>query len=203
MRDEHQGDGVLDQRAYDDGPVWQELRAGDRDAFRTLFDRHSDAIYNFAFRRTGSWSNAEDIVQATFTALWRRVLDRRIDELRLPSARPVLFAMARDECSNQLRSGRRRERLVERIGSQPGDPADNTEAWVTAESTMQEIHRALRSLPRNQREVIELVCWSELGLAEAAEVLGVPVGTVKSRLKRARDRLLRSSLSGMLQGRSG
>lgn len=187
--------------ALDDSALWQDLRGGDREAFRSLFLRHSDAVYNFAFRRTSSWSVADDVVQATFTTLWRRVLDHTVDELRLPSARPVLFAMARNECSNQLRSGQRQQRLADRIEADSGEPGvDNTDDWVTAESTMQEIKRALRRLPKSQREVIELVSWSELSLAEAGVALGVPVGTVKSRLKRARDRLLRTPLAGLLRG---
>ncbi len=210
MRDEQRRDGApvepaadpaLDDPALDDSALWQDLRGGDREAFASLFLRHSDAVYNFAFRRTSSWSVAEDVVQATFSTLWRRVLDHTVDELRLPSARPVLFAMARNECSNQLRSGKRQQRLADRIEADSGDPGvDNTDDWVLAESTMQELKRALRLLPRSQREVIELVSWSELSLAEAGETLGVPVGTVKSRLKRARDRLLRTPLAGLLRG---
>ncbi len=185
----------------DDSGLWQDLRGGDREAFRSLFLRHSDAVYNFAFRRTSSWAIADDVVQATFTTLWRRVLDGTVDELRLPSARPVLFSMARNECSNQLRSGKRQARLADRIEADRTEPgADNTDDWVTAESTMQEITRAMRLLPKSQREVIELVSWSELSLAEAGVALGVPVGTVKSRLKRARDRLLRTPLAGLLRG---
>jgi RNA polymerase sigma-70 factor (ECF subfamily) len=210
MRDEQRGDAPLApapaERIEDDSALWQDLRGGDREAFRALFLRHSDAVYNFAFRRTSSWAIADDVVQATFTTLWRRVLDRTVDELRLPSARPVLFSMARNECSNQVRSGKRQSRLADRIESdrieadarEPG--TDNTDDWVTAESTMQEIRRAMRLLPKSQREVIELVSWSELSLAEAGVALGVPVGTVKSRLKRARDRLLRTPLAGLLRG---
>ncbi|WP_152362634.1 RNA polymerase sigma factor [Microlunatus speluncae] len=205
MRDEQRRDGVPAEpaadRELDDSALWQDLRGGDRDAFRSLFLRHSDAVYNFAFRRTSSWAVADDVVQATFGTLWRRVLDRTVDELRLPSARPVLFAMARNECSNQLRSGRRQTQLADRIEAEPGERgSDDVDDWVSAEATMQEIARALRKLPRSQREVIELVGWSELSLAEAGETLGVPVGTVKSRLKRARDRLLRTPLADLLRG---
>lgn len=192
-------DGPPDAR--DDVALWRDLRAGDRDAFRALFVRHSDAVYNFGFRRTGSWAVADDVVQATFTALWRRVQDGGVDDLQLPSARPVLFSMARNECSNQLRSVRRQTGLVDRIEAQPErSGTDDTDRWVTAEATMREISRALRVLPRNQREVVELVAWSELSLAEAGAVLGLPVGTVKSRLKRARDRLHRTPLANLLYG---
>jgi hypothetical protein len=55
-------------------------------------------VYSYCFRRTGSWSLAEDAVQATFAALWRRAVAGKVEDLRLDSARPLLLAMARDEC---------------------------------------------------------------------------------------------------------
>jgi Sigma-70 region 2 len=60
------------QAVGSDRDLWNRLRSADQHALTDLFHRHSDAVYNFAFRRTSSWSAAEDIVQATFTALWRR-----------------------------------------------------------------------------------------------------------------------------------
>ena len=69
-----------------DGDVWNALRLGDPDALAVLFDRHSRAVYNFAFRRTSSWSVAEDALQATFTTVWRRAADGRLDSLTRDSA---------------------------------------------------------------------------------------------------------------------
>ena len=177
--------------AEPDGELWGRLVHADEAAFRELFRRHRDAVYNFAFRRTASWSVAEDVTQATFTALWRRAVQRRVEPLRLDSARPALLAIARGECSNAIRSGRRHLRLVEEVSrdrrTSPGpDPA----SWAEAEVTMGEIRRLLATLPARHREVIELVAWADLSLTEVATVLQVPVGTVKSRLSRARARLL-------------
>ena len=73
----------------DDSGLWRDLRTGDEDALRTLFVRHGHAVYNFAFRRTGSWSVAEDVAQSTFTTVWRRAVAGDLAELRLLSARPI------------------------------------------------------------------------------------------------------------------
>jgi Sigma-70 region 2 len=91
-----------EQDGGSDRALWRRLREADQQAFAALFHRYSDAVYNFAFRRTASWSAAEDVVQATFTSLWRRALAGTVDELRLDSARPLLLGMAGNECSTVL-----------------------------------------------------------------------------------------------------
>ena len=181
-----------------DADLWRALNRADEGAFRELFLRHSDGVYNYCFRRTASWSAAEDAVQATFAALWRRAVAGTVEELRLDSARPVLLTMARNACSNANRSRDRQLALVDRIREAPRDTVDDAGRWVESENTMRLIRQALSVLPANQREVVELVAWSELSMAAAAEVLHVSVGTVKSRLFRARARLASSPISGLL-----
>jgi RNA polymerase sigma-70 factor, ECF subfamily len=87
-----------------DGDAWNALRAGDADALAVLFDRHGKAVYNFAFRRTSSWSVAEDALQATFTTIWRLASDGRLDPLTRESALPFLLTVAGYECANATRS---------------------------------------------------------------------------------------------------
>jgi RNA polymerase sigma-70 factor (ECF subfamily) len=182
-----------------DRDLWTRLRSADQHALTDLFHRHSDAVYNFAFRRTSSWSAAEDIVQATFTALWRRALSGSVDELTLESARPLLLVMAGYECRNVHRSSRRRAALTDRIelrdqaGAVP-DHASDAASRIDDERAMSEVRRILDKIPAKQREVVELVVWSECSMAEAARALGVPEGTVKSRLARAR-----SSLASLIE----
>ena len=179
----------------DDRTVWARLQDADEQALTDLFHRHSDAVYNFAFRRTSSWSSAEDVVQATFTALWRRARDGRIDQLTLDSARPLLLVMAGHECGNVLRSSRRQAALadkIELIDDREGKAPDHSAAAVAKvddERAMSDIRRILDRIPAKQREAVELVVWADCTIAEAARVLGVPEGTVKSRLSRARTRL--------------
>ncbi|MFC7620708.1 RNA polymerase sigma factor [Microlunatus sp. GCM10028923] len=191
----------VDLPSSDDGDLWERLRSADEEAFRELFLRHNKAVYNYAFRGTGSWAAADDVVQVVFTAVLRRALAADLPALRLASARPILFAMARKECANQLRSVRRQARLADRIRMhETGHAADNTAEWLAAETAMRQIAESLQVLPANQREVIALVRWSGLSLAEAAESLGVPIGTVKSRLNRAQRRLGDTPLAGLLRG---
>jgi RNA polymerase sigma-70 factor (ECF subfamily) len=142
---------------------------------------------------------AEDVTQATFTALWRRAIRRNVEPLRLDSARPALLAMARGECSNALRSGQRHLRVVEVVTRDQRTAAEeDVSAWVEAEVTMGEIRRLLGALPARHREVIELVAWADLSLTEVATILDVPVGTVKSRLSRARARLIAAGGASLL-----
>lgn len=182
-----------------DAELWHRLRSADEDAFRGLFMRHSTAVYNFCFRRTASWSVAEDATQATFATLWRRAVRSEVEALKLDSARPALLRMARNECSNANRSRDRHLTLVDRVRAEQRPPADNTASWVEAESTMAVIRQALAALPANQRDVVELVAWSGLSLADAAVALKISVGTVKSRLSRARARLARTELAALLE----
>lgn len=178
--------GVPDDRA-----LWSRLAEADGAALTELYRRHCDAVYNFAFRRTASWAAAEDVVQATFTAVWRRARTGTVDPLRAETARAVLLVMAGQECANVARAARRQRLLHGRIEADAGgvvsaDHAASTSARVDDERQMSEVRRALKRIPAVQCEAIELVIWSHCSLAEAAGALGVSEGTVKSRLHRAR-----------------
>lgn len=180
--------------APDDRGLWLRLADADGAALTELYRRHCDAVYNFAFRRTASWAAAEDVVQATFTAVWRRARNGTVDQLRAETARAVLLVMAGQECANVARSARRQRLLRGRIEADAGgavsaDHASSTAARVDDERQMSEVHRALKRIPAVQREAIELVVWSHCSMAEAAGALGVSEGTVKSRLHRARQSL--------------
>ncbi|TWD84838.1 RNA polymerase sigma-70 factor (ECF subfamily) [Kribbella amoyensis] len=187
------GSGVQTDRS-----LWEELQSGDEAALTALFHRHADAVYNFAFRRTSSWATAEEVVQATFTTLWRRAKARRVDTLTLESARPLLLVMAGYECGTALRTMKRQSALIDRLelvgdhGTEP-DHSAAAAARVDDELAMSDIRRILSRIPARQREAIELVVWSGCTVAEAAKALGVPEGTVKSRLARAR-----TSLAGLI-----
>ncbi|HYJ66417.1 MAG TPA: RNA polymerase sigma factor [Nocardioidaceae bacterium] len=174
-----------------DVELWRGLCVGDPAALTAIYERHIDAVYNFVFRRTASWSTAEDAVQATFGTLWRRARGGDLTPLRLSSARPLLLTMAGHECANLLRSQRRRSALLRRLRPTPDtvDHAPLVAERLDDERQMSEVRRAMRRLPRSQRDAIELVVWSQLSVAEAASVLGVAEGTVKSRLFRGRQRL--------------
>lgn len=174
-----------------DRALWEALREGSEAAFAQLFVRHSDAVYNFAFRRVACWSTADDVTQATFLALWRRAQRGRVDPLRRDTARAVLLAMAGLECANTVRGRNRFAALLRRVPVDRvhRDHAEAVDARVDGERRMRDIRAAVDRLPAAQRAVVELVWWSGCSMQDAADALGVPVGTVKSRLSRARARL--------------
>lgn len=174
-----------------DRRLWSRLADADAAALTELYRRHCDAVYNFAFRRTASWATAEDVVQATFTSVWRRACNGTVDQLRAETARAVLLVMAGQECANIARSARRQRLLQGRIEADAGgaisaDHAGSTAARVDDQRQMSEVRRALGRIPEVQREAIELVVWSHCSIAEAAAALGTSEGTMKSRLHRAR-----------------
>ncbi|KAA1424560.1 sigma-70 family RNA polymerase sigma factor [Mumia zhuanghuii] len=177
--------------SHTDRGTWDELRAGSERAFAALFARYGDEVYNFAFRRVACWATADDVTQATFLALWRRVRVGRVEELRGESARGVLLAMASKECANALRGTRRLAALRRKVpvDEVSRDHADAVAADVDSERRMRQIRAVVDRLPAGQRAVVELVWWSGCSMQETADALDVPVGTVKSRLARARARL--------------
>lgn len=187
--------GVLADPGRADEDLWSDLRDADPSALTALFDRHADTVHTFAFRRTASWSSAEDITQATFLTTWRRAAARDLPRLDHPTALPWLLGVADHESRSLYRAALRRRRLQQRLDTVPVadlDAADHATAVAERlddERQMGRVRAAVRVLPAHQRVVVELVVWSGLSLAEAASALGVAEGTVKSRLSRARRRL--------------
>ena len=172
-----------------DRELWRLAGDGDSAAFGQLFDRHASAVYNHLFRRTASWSEAEDLTSAVFLQAWRGrarvVIDRE-------SALPWLLGVANHVLNNSRRASRRYRAALARVV--PPDAlvsghADAVAAAVDSERRMAELRRAVAELPRHEREVVELCAWSGLDQKGAAVALGVSVGTVKSRMHRARRRL--------------
>ena len=174
-------------------PLRTRLRAGDPNAYGELFDAYNRAVYNHAFRLTGNWSTAEDVMALTFLEAWR--LRTRIDA-EGGSLRPWLLGVATNTARNLNRSARRHRETLARLPQseavQP-DFADETDGRLDDARRIAAVNAALRKLRRSEREVLALCVWSELGYSEAAEALGLPVGTVRSRLSRARTRLRRLS----------
>lgn len=171
-----------------DRALWDRACRGEPEAFGVLFERHSRAVYNFLSRRTGSWTEAEDLTSVVFLDAWRNrdavVLDRE-------SALPWLFGIARNTAANRVRAVRRYQKLQARL-PRPlpvHDHAQDVADRVDDENALVALRASIRRLPRHEREVVELCLWSGLDQQAAATALGVAVGTIKSRLHRARRRL--------------
>jgi len=170
-------------------PPDAELCGGDRDGFGRLFDRHSRAVYNHAFRLTGSWAVAEDVTQATFLVAWRRRGQARLVD---GSVLPWLLVVATNTVRTERRSARRWLALLRRVPLEPvagEDLADDVAGRIDDERRMASILAAIRSLPRAEREAVALCLWSGVSYADAAAALGITEAAVRSRVSRARARL--------------
>ncbi|WP_329118913.1 RNA polymerase sigma factor [Streptomyces sp. NBC_01465] len=167
------------------------IRAGDHDAFGVLFDACSRSVYNHAYRLTGDWALAEDIVSLTFLEAWR--LRAKVEEDG-GSLRPWLLGVATNVTRNVRRAARRHAAAVARLPRDEGvrDFADAVASRVDDTRQLALVTAALAGLRRPEREVLSLCVWSGLDYAAAALALGVPVGTVRSRLSRARSKLARA-----------
>ncbi|MFF1924730.1 RNA polymerase sigma factor [Streptomyces sp. NPDC058221] len=162
--------------------------------FAALFDRYAAAVHRYAARRLGPEA-AEDLMAETFTTAFQR---RHTYDLTRADARPWLFGIATNLVSRHRRAEARRFKALARV---PGpveheEPvADRAVARAGATGVRRDLAAALAGLSARHRDVVLLVAWADLDYEEAATALGVPVGTVRSRLHRARSKL-REALGG-------
>ncbi len=171
-----------------------EVRLGSVAAMGLLFERHAEAIYNYCFRRCASWDVAEDLTSVVFLEAWR-CRSRLV--VHHESALPWLYGIATNVCRNQSRSQRRYRHVLARLPAAEAsdDHADDVVARLDDEQTMREILDRLAGLSPRDRDVLALVVWEEMDHASVAATLGIPVGTVKSRMSRVRRQLRLPSAS--------
>ena len=173
-----------------DDRLVQRTLAGDLKAYGALVDRYRRRVYNLAYRMLGDRERAEDAAQESFIRAYRGLQGYR------PSGRfsSWLFATASNLCIDRLRQKPFAAVSLDEPGV-PTAPAEGSDANPPAayerSETQEHVHRALGKLPPNQRLTIALVHLQGLSYEEAAEVMGVPVGTVKSHAHRARHALKR------------
>ena len=158
-----------------------------RGDFAAIYDAHAGSLFRYALRRLGPHL-AEDVVSETFLAAFAgwRGYDPRLGEVR-----PWLFGILSRKIARHHRDEVARLRT---LGSMPGlapasDIAEQVADMVTAQAARQLLSRALAGLKPADRDVLLLVAWAELSYPEVAAVLQIPVGTVGSRLNRARRRV--------------
>jgi RNA polymerase sigma-70 factor (ECF subfamily) len=177
------------------------LRAGrgDEAAFLLLYERHRTPVFRFACRILGSATLAEDVTQECFLSILRRPEAFRAERASL---RTYLCAIARHLALKQLRK-RGQETLVddppEAPGPRDGAAARDPLARVVEAEAAEAVRAAVLALPPLQREAVVLFEYQEMSLADVAAVCDTDVGTVKSRLHRARERL-RRVLTPLLAG---
>jgi RNA polymerase sigma factor (sigma-70 family) len=182
-----------ERTAVDDSQVI-DWSLTDPDAFAELFHRHSGEIGRYVTRRIGP-GIAEDIVAETFLVAFRR---RDSYDGSRTDARPWLYGIATNVMRRHRRDEVRALRALERTGSDPvmtESFADRVDGQVSAAETSRLLAPALARLNAGQRDVLLLTAWAGLTLDQIAEVLGIPHGTARSRLNRARTKI-RAALAG-------
>jgi RNA polymerase sigma factor (sigma-70 family) len=178
------GDTSIDDKAALDAAAVARVAGGDAVALRELYDRYGRVIYSFAYRLTHDVTLSEECVQDVFVALWRRAADFDPTRAKLTT---WLFVVARNRAIELGRQKARRPELrddLEPVGSSP-DPAD----LIAVADESQRLAEAMAELPEEQLAVLRLAYFEGLSHSEIAEVIGIPLGTVKGRMRLALDRL--------------
>ena len=163
------------------------------EAFAALYDRHAAPVHRFAGRRLGQHL-ADDVVAETFLAAFRR---RKRYDLHRKDARPWLYGIAANVMGKHRRAEVRMLRAFARTGIDPvaDGHADRIDSRVCAAAVQRDLAAALAGLSAGDRDVLLLIAWADLSYEETAAALRLPVGTVRSRLNRAR-RKGREALGG-------
>lgn len=172
-----------------DSPIqlMQRIANGDREAFSQLYDRYASLVFTFATRLLRIRSDAEDLLQEVFLQIWRQAQNYHQDR---GSPEAWIITMTRSRAIDKLRSLRRRDGspVASRDSSQIGD-LGMVEGGTAASEARLTVDRALSRLPEAQRVVLELAYFDGLTQSEIAARLGEPLGTVKTRLRVALERL--------------
>ncbi len=171
-----------------DTELWTRVQTGDAQAFGSLYARHANAVYAYCFSRSADWALADELTSIVFLEAWRR---RKDVALREGTLLPWLLGVATNASRNQRRSMRRFRAALERLP--PLEPERDFAGDLTERLEVQEQMRVvleeIRRLPTIEQDVLTLCVWEGLTSAEAAIALGIPQGTVRTRLMRARGRL--------------
>ena len=181
--------GAIGGDPADDGAII-ERSLRDPEQFAAVFRRHAPHLHSYVARRLGVTA-ADDVVAETFLAAFRQRSAFRRDQ---PDARPWLYGIATNLIGRHRRAEIRQYRALARTGVDPlAEPfTERVEARVTASAESRRLVAALASLSARHRDALLLVTWGDLTYEQAALTLGVPVGTVRSRISRARETLRRA-----------
>jgi len=175
-------------KAFTDGELWLRVMDGDGSAFAALFRRHRDRVFAHSLRLVKTPSEAEDVTAMVFLEAWRcRSRIRLVNDSMLG----WLLITATNVARNKIRSMLRYERLLRKLPESDAVPdhSDLVADKVDEDRRSELLHRAYRSLGRQDQEIIALCVLEDMSTAEVSELLGIPSGTVKSRLSRAKQKL--------------
>ena len=157
------------------------VEAGDADAFATLYDRHSRSAYSLAYRMMGERQAAEDLAQDAFIKVWRNAASYRAER---GSVRTWILSIVHNRGIDQLRSTASRRRTQEKIeASAPRSQPSEAFAETWRNSQRDQVREALKTLPAEQLKILELAYFSGYTHVEISELLSLPLGTVKGRMR--------------------
>lgn len=185
-----------DERA--DAALWLEATTGTERSFSVLFDRYRTRVFRKAYAQLKSVHDAEDVVAIVFLEAWRSRAKVRIVD---GSILPWLLSVTSYVLLNQTRSTRRWHRLLVSL-PQPEDHADHADIvldHLDQSAQLRAVYEAMAGLNAQERSIIDLSVIEELPVATVAAVLDIPVGTVKSKLHRAREKIRRRIPSHLMQ----
>ena len=175
-----------------DDVLLRRAAKGDEEAFTSIYRRHQASLYRFALRMTGSTWGAEEIVQDIFMTLLRQPKKYEVERGSLGG---YLYGIARNRVMKYLERLPREISLEEKSedASRPGivlEDAFTPAMWAEKRQRMEQVRAAVLELPAEFRETVVLCELEELSYDEAAQLIGCPVGTIRSRLHRGRALLL-------------
>jgi RNA polymerase sigma-70 factor (ECF subfamily) len=165
------------------------VEAADAEAFATLYDRHSRAAFSLAHRMMGERQASEDLAQDAFLKVWRGASSYRAER---GSVRTWILSIVHNRSIDQLRSQASRRRAQEKIeASAPRSQPSEAFTETLRNSQRDQVREALNTLPPEQLKILELAYFSGYTHVEISDLLGLPLGTVKGRmrlgLKKVRD----------------
>ena len=157
------------------------VEAADAEAFATLYDRHSRAAFSLAYRMMGERQASEDLTQDAFLKVWRGASSYRADR---GSVRTWILSIVHNRGIDQIRSQASRRRTQEKIeASAPRSQPSEAFAETLRNSQRDQVKEALNTLPPEQLKILELAYFSGYTHVELSDLLGLPLGTVKGRMR--------------------
>jgi RNA polymerase sigma-70 factor, ECF subfamily len=157
------------------------VEAADAEAFATLYDRHSRAAFSLAYRMMGERQASEDLVQDAFLKVWQGASGYRADR---GSVRTWILSIVHNRGIDQIRSQASRRRTQEKIeASAPRSQPSEAFAQTWRNSQRDQVREALNTVPPEQLKILELAYFSGYTHVEISDLLGLPLGTVKGRMR--------------------
>jgi RNA polymerase sigma-70 factor, ECF subfamily len=201
----NESDNIKGRDETDDHSLIRAFQSGDKSVFDTIVLRHKDRVFNLCFRFLGNYHEAEDTAQDVFVKAYSSLKSFRFES----SFFTWLYRIAVNTCKNKIKSREYRYKKMnagmdnpeESMGIQWAerldDPASNPVSDLEKKEMMKALQRAIDSLPPDQKSVVILRDIQGLSYEEIADITGFKLGTLKSRLSRARN-ALKEELGGIL-----